>query len=141
MRFPWKKSFGGNAGESNPPETFLTPHIGFEDRGLHQHATHFRGQYVDFGAKWQVAKIEKPRDPSKERRNKSQYRTRKCSHFATSKVRNPQENQGHPEVKSVKINAKRKPIITISLHRASAPKLRPWLAKAQVANNTGFFIV
>ena len=36
-------------------------------------------------------------------------------------VRNPQENQGHPEVKSVKINAKRKPIITISLHRASAP--------------------
>ena len=42
-RFPVLEGLGGNAGESNPPETFLTPHIGFEDRGLHQHATHFRG--------------------------------------------------------------------------------------------------
>ena len=50
---------GGNAGESNPPETFLTPHIGFEDRGLHQHAKHFRGQYVYFGTNWQAARDRK----------------------------------------------------------------------------------
>jgi hypothetical protein len=28
--------FGGSAGESNSPETLVTPHSGFEDRGVHQ---------------------------------------------------------------------------------------------------------
>jgi len=38
---------GGSAWESNPPETVLTPHAGFEVREPHQRAGRFRKK-LDF---------------------------------------------------------------------------------------------
>lgn len=40
--YHFRQKNGGSAWESNPPGTVLAPHTGFEVRGPHQLAAHFR---------------------------------------------------------------------------------------------------